>query len=243
MDVAIIGFSFNIPGCRNIDDFIGLLESGNDALKNNGDLNNKITRAGYISGHEEFDYELLGISLRDSLIIEPQQRLFIQQVWKALELAGYNPKKISRTVGVYSSSSDSNYAILDKQDCLPSNKYDPFEIEIGKNKEQQSLRTSFLLDLKGPAVGIQSACSSGLMSVHVAIQGLITGDCDVAIAGGSCLPYPLHSGYEYKVGMNMSKSGYISAYDEKADGMVPGFGSVVLVLKEYDEACRDRDHK
>ncbi|WP_448511934.1 beta-ketoacyl synthase N-terminal-like domain-containing protein [Photorhabdus laumondii] len=245
MDIAITGFSFRLPGAGNILELEALLESGQDALTfpsyTPNDRDGWVSRAGYLTDADQFDYELFGISLRDSYVIEPQQRMFIQCAWRALEQAGYNPKRCEQTVGVYSSSSDSHYPSYLADSELALDKYDPFEIEIGANKEQQSLRCAYLFDLKGPAVGIQSACSSGLLSIHMAMQGIASGDCDMAIAGGACLPYPLHSGYQYQPGMNLSQSGVLASYSSSADGMVPGFGCVVFVLKALDKARNDKD--
>ncbi|WP_455821032.1 beta-ketoacyl synthase N-terminal-like domain-containing protein [Pseudomonas cerasi] len=245
MDIAITGFSFLLPGASNMEELDALLESGQDALTDPCSCNTPregwVSRAGYVQGVDQFDYDLFGMSLRDSYIIEPQQRMFIQCAWRALEQAGYNPTRCALNAGVYSTSSDSHYPSFLADSQLALDKYDPFEIEIGSNKEQQSLRCAYLFDLKGPAVGVQSACSSGLLSVHMAIQGLATGDCDMAIAGGACLPYPLHSGYQYQPGMNLSESGVLSSYSDMADGMVPGFGCVVFVLKTLDKARCDKD--
>ncbi|QUY48646.1 hypothetical protein JK621_00065 [Serratia plymuthica] len=245
MDIAITGFSFLLPGASNLEELDALLESGQDALTDPLSSDNPregwVSRAGYVEGVDQFDYDLFGVSLRDSYIIEPQQRMFIQCAWRALEQAGYNPTRCALNVGVYSSSSDSHYRSFLSDSQLALDKYDPFEIEIGSNKEQQSLRCAYLFDLKGPAVGVQSACSSGLLSVHMAMQGIATGDCEMAIAGGACLPYPLHSGYQYQPGMNLSESGVLSSYSHTADGMVPGFGCVVFVLKALDKARSDKD--
>ncbi|OKB66500.1 hypothetical protein BHU62_11515 [Serratia marcescens] len=245
MDIAIIGFSFLLPGASNMEELDTLLESGQDALTDPLSSDNHrdgwVSRAGYVQGADQFDYDLFGMSLRDSYIIEPQQRMFIQCAWRALEQAGYNPTRGALNVGVYSSSSDSHYPSFLADSQLALDKYDPFEIEIGSNKEQQSLRCAYLFDLQGPAVGVQSACSSGLLSVHMAMQGIAMGDCDMAIAGGACLPYPLHSGYQYQPGMNLSQSGVLASYSHTADGMVPGFGCVVFVLKALERARSDKD--
>ena len=245
MDIAIIGFSFRLPGADNIEELEELLESGQDAFTfpsyTSNDRDNWVSRAGYLNDIDQFDYDLFDISLRDSYVIEPQQRMFVQCVWRALERAGYNPKRCEQTVGVYSSSSDSNYPLYLAESELALDKYDTFEIEIGANKEQQSLRCAYLFDFKGPAVGVQSACSSGLLSVHMAMQGIVSSDCDMAIAGGACLPYPLHSGYQYQPGMNLSQSGVLASYSSRADGMVPGFGCVVFVLKALEKARDDKD--
>lgn len=245
MNIAVIGFAFNLPSARNVNEFAELLSSGCDAYSMPADMQDNlegwVSRAGYISGEERFDYPLFGISLRDSMIIEPQQRLFIQHGWKALEFAGYNPHALEHKVGVFSSSSDSNFAAYLQNSKFDLGKYEPFELEVGTNKEQQSLRTAFLLNLTGPALGVQSACSSGLSTTHVAMQSLLSEDCDMALVGGSSLPYPLHQGYQYRPGMNLSQQGKICAFDSRADGMVPGFGCVVFVLKTYQRAVEDRD--
>lgn len=246
MDVAIIGHAFNLPGARNLREFGELIYNAKDAFTSSGANGDRkpqcwVNSAGYPEALYQFDYKLLDISLRDSLIIEPQQRMFIQHCWKALENAGYNPSSVDAEVGVYSTSSDSRYSETLAPFASLREKYDPFELEIGTNKEQQSLRTSYLLNLRGPSLGVQSACSSGLVTVHVAIQALRCGDCDIALAGGACLPSPLHIGYTYREGMNLSRSGKSRSFDCTADGMVPGFGCVVFVLKRLENAIRDSD--
>ncbi|MBA2649372.1 MAG: hypothetical protein H0U75_07215 [Legionella sp.] len=244
-NIAIIGSAFSLPGASNFKEFETMTFSGSDAFcfpkyrLNKGE--NWIDRAGYLTNWSMFDYRLYGLSLRDSLIIDPQHRLFIQHCWKAIENSGYNPKALPDYVGVFSTASDTDYANLVKQDANFSNQYNPFEIEIGSNKEQQALRVSYLLNLKGPSYNVQSACSSGLLVIHTAMQALSLHDCDLALAGGACFPMPLYTGYEYKEGMNLSKTGTISSFDRRADGMVPGFGSVVFVLKRLADAIRDRD--
>jgi 3-oxoacyl-(acyl-carrier-protein) synthase/thioesterase domain-containing protein len=247
MDIAIIGQACNLPGAPNVQAFAQLLASGKDAITNSG-ANEKdpieglwLDAGGYAKEIYQFDYKLFGISLRDSLIIEPQQRLFLQHCWKALEDAGYNPKATGCKVGVFSTSSDSEYQKDLEASTLNLKTYDPFELEIGSNKEQQSTRTSYLFNLSGPSCGIQSACSSGLMTAHVAMQSLVMGDCDMAIAGGSCLPFPLHQGYHYREGMNWSATGKIRSFDQQADGMIAGFGCVVFVLKTRERALADGD--
>lgn len=245
MDVAIIGHAFNLPGAKNLREFGELIFGAKDAFRSSDagreDTPRWVSSAGYPDDLYRFDYKLFGISLRDSLIVEPQQRMFIQHCWRALENAGYNPTGMESEVGVYSTSSDSKYSeVLGRFRGL-LDKYDPFELEVGTNKEQQALRTSYLLNLKGPSFNVQSACSSGLLTVHVAIQALRSGDCDVALAGGACLPIPLHQGYVYREGMNLSRSGTSRSFDASADGMVPGFGCVVFVLKILDQAIRDGD--
>jgi 3-oxoacyl-(acyl-carrier-protein) synthase/acyl carrier protein len=257
MDIAIIGQACNLPGAPDLTAFAQLLESGCDAITGSGlgadgmpivhseDSNSVperwIDAAGYAQDFYQFDYKLFGISLRDSLIIEPQQRLFLQHCWKALENAGYNPVAPGCSVGVYSTSSDSHYQADIISSTLNLKSYDPFELEIGCNKEQQSTRVSYLFNLNGPSCGVQSACSSGLMTLHVAMQALNSGDCEMALAGGSCLPFPLHVGYHYREGMNWSATGKIRSFDQDADGMIAGFGCVVFALKTRERALADGD--
>lgn len=257
MDIAIIGQACNLPGAPDLTAFAQLLESGRDAITGSGlgadgmpmvhsetsDSASErwIDAAGYAQDFYQFDYKLFGISLRDSLIIEPQQRLFLQHCWKALENAGYNPTAPGCSVGVYSTSSDSHYQADISSSTLNLKSYDPFELEIGCNKEQQSTRVSYLFNLNGPSCGVQSACSSGLMTLHVAMQALNSGDCDMALAGGSCLPFPLHVGYHYREGMNWSATGKIRSFDQDADGMIAGFGCVVFALKTQARALADGD--
>lgn len=139
MDIAIIGFFFNVPGARNVDTFSDLLSSENDAYSVPAGVwehpEGWVSRAGYISREAEFDYPLFGISLRDSLMIEPQLRLFIQHGWKELEQAGYNPRAVGSRVGVYSTFSDSNYVAYLHDTSREAEKYKRSDPEAGANKE------------------------------------------------------------------------------------------------------------
>ncbi|WP_080437425.1 beta-ketoacyl synthase N-terminal-like domain-containing protein [Burkholderia ubonensis] len=243
--VAVIGASIALPGAGTLADFERLVFAGEDAFSSPDDAapprDGWVDRAGYMTNWQPFDYRLYGLSLRDSIIIDPQQRLFIQHCWKAAESAGYYPKALPARTAVISTASDTDYVSVVRAQHEVAAKYHPFEIEIGSNKEQQSLRVSHVLNLRGPSYGVQSACSSGLLVIHSAMQALKLGDCDLVLAGGASLPFPLHDGYTYHPGMNLSRSGVLRSFDRDADGMVPGFGCIVFVLKRLDDARRDGD--
>ncbi|KVE20153.1 hypothetical protein WI92_28400 [Burkholderia vietnamiensis] len=243
--VAVIGASIALPGAVTLGEFERLVFAGEDAFSSPGGAapprEGWVDRAGYMTDWARFDYRLYGLSLRDSVVIDPQQRLFIQHCWKAAESAGYYPKALPARTAVISTASDTDFASVVRARHDVAAKYHPFEIEIGSNKEQQSLRVSHVLNLRGPSYGVQSACSSGLLVIHAAMQALRLGDCDLVLVGGASLPFPLHDGYAYHPGMNLSKSGVLRSFDRDADGMVPGFGCVVFVLKRLDDARRDGD--
>jgi thioesterase domain-containing protein len=243
--VAVIGTALALPGAASLTAFEHLVFGGGDAFSTPAGASARdddwVARAGYLHDWSGFDYRLYGLSLRDSIIIDPQHRLFLQHCWKAAEAAGYNPLALTQRSAVFSAASDSDFAPVARGATAGTGNYHAFEIEIGSNKEQQSMRVSHVLNLRGPSYGVQSACSSGLLVVHTAMQALAMDDCDLAFAGGACLPVPLHTGYEYRPGMNLSKSGTIRSFDQNADGMVPGFGCVVFVLKRLADAERDRD--
>ncbi|WP_193615643.1 beta-ketoacyl synthase N-terminal-like domain-containing protein [Massilia sp. YMA4] len=243
--IAVIGTALALPGADSLAGFERMTFDAADAFSAPPGAaaagENWVDRAAYLDDWSGFDYRLFGLSLRDSVIIDPQQRLFLQHCWKAIEAAGYNPMALPGRGAVFSTASDSDFVQLARAAADDAGNYHPFEIEIGSNKEQQALRVSHVLNLRGPSFGVQSACSSGLLVLHTAMQSLALRDCDVALAGGACLPLPLHQGYEYRPGMNLSRSGVIRSFDQDADGMVPGFGCVVFVLKRLEDAVSDRD--
>ncbi|GGY81878.1 beta-ketoacyl synthase N-terminal-like domain-containing protein [Pseudoduganella plicata] len=243
--IAVIGTALALPGADSLAGFERMAFDAADAFSARPGAaaagENWVDRAAYLDDWSGFDYRLYGLSLRDSVIIDPQQRLFLQHCWKAAEAAGYNPLALPARSAVFSTASDSDFVQLARAAADDAGNYHPFEIEVGSNKEQQALRVSHVLNLRGPSFGVQSACSSGLLVLHTAMQALALHDCDLALAGGACLPFPLHEGYEYRPGMNLSRSGVIRSFDQDADGMVPGFGCVVFVLKRLVDAERDRD--
>lgn len=257
-DIAIIGISARMPNARNADEFWENIVSGkecisvlseerrkdcNDYLKFKGqyDKSVKYAKAGYISGISDFDWKFFNISPKEASVMDPHQRLFLQEAWKAIEDAGYSQNDISGTkTGVfvgYTGDFRFNYWQI-----VNSTYNNDFKIAAVPNLAAIiPSRISYLLDLKGPSMLVDTACSSSLTAVHLACRSIKSGECDMAIAGGVRVDIlPLYD-EERNIGIE-SPSFRIRAFDDAADGTVWGEGVAAFILKPYDKAKKDHDH-
>ncbi|MCV7281580.1 type I polyketide synthase [Mycolicibacterium flavescens] len=253
--IAIVAVSCRFPGAPNPEAFWDLLSGGVDAIREvpedrfdieefydpDPDAPGKTyTRfGGFLDGIDGFDPEFFGISPREAVWIEPQQRLILETVWEGLERAGYSPAELrgSRT-GVFTGVAANEYAHLLSAESI--DKIEPHFI-TGNALNAISGRVAFALGLEGPAVAVDTACSSALVAVHQAVQALHSGDCDLALAGGvNVLLSPVTVVAASRARM-LSPVGRCKTFDESADGYVRSEGCGVLVLKRLPDAERDGD--
>ncbi|MGV0643805.1 SDR family NAD(P)-dependent oxidoreductase [Mycolicibacterium sp. XJ2546] len=253
--VAIIAVSCRFPGASDPEAFWELLSGGVDAIREvpedrfdidefydaDPDARGKTyTRCGgFLDAIDEFDPEFFGISPREAVWIEPQQRLMLETVWEGLERAGYAPSALrgSRT-GVFTGVAANEYAHLLSTESI--DKIEPHFI-TGNALNAVSGRVAFALGLEGPAVAVDTACSSALVAVHQARQALQSGDCDLALAGGvNVLLSPVTTVAASRARM-LSPAGRCKTFDASADGYVRSEGCGVLVLKRLSDAVRDGD--
>lgn len=253
-DIAIIGISGRFPGADNVEELWKNLENGINSIVEipkerwsktkyfDTDINN--TRAtnskwgGFLHDIDKFDAMFFNISGFEAKYMDPQQRLLLEEAWSALESAGYANKSVDGLkVGTFIGCSPGDY-----QDKLIEHDV-PFDAQSfwGTSPAVTSARLAYLLNLKGPGMAIDTACSSGLLGVNMACQSLWLGECQMAVAGGSFLSvtpkFYLMSG---NAGM-LSPTGQCHTFDQDADGFVPGEAVVALVLKPLEDAVRDRD--
>jgi acyl transferase domain-containing protein/acyl carrier protein len=253
--VAIVGMSCRFPDARNPDEFWQNLRDGRESVR---DVTaDDLLAAGYdpailrhphyvgkavvLDGIDYFDAAFFGFSPRDAEILDPQQRLFLECAWEALEDAGYDPTGHDGPVGVFGGVDMSYYMfqlignpqILQSVGTLP--------ITIANDKDYLATRVAYKLNLRGPAVTVQCACSTSLVAVCYACQSLLDFHCDVAIAGGSAISIPHRIGYVYQEGGISSPDGHCRAFDAKSQGTVGGSGAGVVVLKRLSEAIVDGD--
>jgi phthiocerol/phenolphthiocerol synthesis type-I polyketide synthase E len=252
-DIAIVGMAGRFPGARNIDEFWRLLRDGTEAITFFSDeelLEQGVPQAildrpryvrakGVVDDPDTFDASFFGYSPRDAAAIDPQQRLFLECAWEALENAGIDPRTAKAAVGVYAGSSASTYLTRPLRELGDEPEF--MEIVLGNDKDFLPTRTSYKLDLKGPSVCVQTACSTSLVAVHVATQGLLSGDCGVALAGGVSVMFPQREGYTYSEDGIYSHDGHCRAFDANATGTLPGDGVGIVVLKLLSDALRDGD--
>ena len=254
-DIAIIGMAGRFPGARNIDQFWQNVRQGvesiaffseEEAIASGTDprflhLPGHVNASGVLEDIECFDAAFFGYSPREAEMLDPQQRVFLECAWEALEHAGYDTKTYSGRIGVYGGSSNSSYV-----NGLFAN---PAFVEAvgrdqllrGNEKDFLPTRVSYKLDLRGPGIAIQTSCSTSLVAVHLACQSLLNGECDMALAGGISIVVPQKAGYLYQEGGVSSPDGHCRAFSARAQGTVGGNGVGIVVLKPLDAALEDGD--
>ncbi|MBO1583402.1 type I polyketide synthase, partial [Bacillus sp. XF8] len=232
--IAVIGMSGRFPGARNIDQMWEHLVKGEEQVQSatRWAQEGEQWRFGEVPGVSEFDPAFFEISPREAQNMDPRQRLLLQEAWKALEDAGYGAKQIERQrIGMFVGVEGGDYKYLSG-----------FNGPITSNHDAiLAARLSYVLNLNGPNMAINTACSSGLVGLHQACQSLRVGDCDTAIAAGVNLilmPQTLEA--IDQAGM-LSPDGRCYAFDERANGMVPGEAVVAVVLKRLSQAQADKD--
>ncbi len=256
-DLAIVGMAGRFPGAPDIGAFWRNLRDGvesitfwdDETLRAAGIAEDTLADPGYVraasvlDGVEHFDAPFFGYSAREAALIDPQQRLFLQTCWHALEDAGYGPGDTNGTVGVYAGSALSTYLLHNVlAGRVVGSIAETLDLLITNDKDYLANRVSFKLGLGGPAVAVQSACSSSLVAVHVAGQALLEGECDIAIAGGSAVRLPQPTGYLWQEGLIFSRDGHCRPFDAGATGTVFGSGVGAVVLKRLEDALADGDH-
>ena len=257
LEIAIIGMSCHFPGAKNIDEFWHNLQNGIESISFFSDEEllddgidpallskpNYVKANGVLSDVENFDATFFGISPREAKMIDPQHRLFLECAWESLESAGYDPQTHKTSIGVYAGVGMNTYLLknlypsLDNLDLSVGN----YQLMIANDKDFLPTRVSYKLNLQGPSVSVQTACSTSLVAVHIACQSLLNGECNMAIAGGASIRIPEKTGYLYHEGMIFSPDGHCRAFDAQAQGTVGGNGVGIVVLKRLEDAIADRD--
>ena len=257
-DIAIVGMAARLPGAPTIADYWKNLRDGVESVKTYtreelleaGESEEAIDHPAYVpagaplQGVELFDPELFGFSPKEAGILDPQHRQFTEVCWEALENACHPPDRIEGNVGVFAGVGMGAYFafnILNNRELVDS--VGLFLLRhTGNDKDFLATRVSYLLDLKGPSVNVQTACSTSLVATHLGVQSLLSGEVDFAIAGGVTIEVPHRRGYIYKEGEVLSPDGHCHAFDHRGQGTVFGSGAGAVVLRRATEALEDDDH-
>ncbi len=251
--IAIIGLTGRFPGARTIEELWQNLCAGketitffsNEELRQAGvdqsiiDDEHYIGARGYVDDIELFDASFFGYNPREAETADPQQRLFLECAYEVLEQAGYDVERAKERIGIYGGSSMSSYLLHTL--FSTHNPYDALLVQIGNDKDFLASNISYRLNLRGPGVVVQTACSTSLVAVHLACQSLLSGECDLALAGGVSLDSRRKVGYFYYEGGISSLDGHCRAFDEEAQGIVGGDGVGIVLLKRYQDAIQDGD--
>ncbi|ONI91936.1 hypothetical protein ALI22I_06710 [Saccharothrix sp. ALI-22-I] len=256
LEIAVVGMAGRFPGADSVGQFWdNVLDGGEQVSSFTPDdaiaagVAPDLARHsdyrhvhGVLDGVEYFDNVLFGYTPRDAALLDPQQRIFLECAWAAMEDAGYAPRTEGAPVGVYASVSQNAYLLthlLRSPGALDHTS--PQEFLLATEKDMLSARVSYHLDLRGPSMSVQASCASSLVSVHMACQALLAGECEMALAGGVTVHVPQHEGYMYAAGSVFSSTGRCLPFDAGADGTVFGNGVGVVVLKPLADALADHD--
>ncbi|MEV8104674.1 MULTISPECIES: beta-ketoacyl synthase N-terminal-like domain-containing protein [unclassified Streptomyces] len=237
--VAVVGLACRFPGAENPDEFWRNLLDGKDSITRVTGPDGVAAR-GLMDSPEWFDAGYFGISPREARLINPQHRVFLECAVAAFEDAGFEPTRRTGAVGVYAGSGENTYAQLLKANRASLPSVSDWEIRVANGPDFLCGRVAHRLGLRGPTVTVQAACATSLVAVHLAVQGLLTGDCDLALAGGVSVRVPAGVGGPDEVGIQ-APDGVLRAFDAGARGLVGGDGVGVVVLKRCADAVADGD--
>lgn len=256
--IAIVGLACDFPQAATPQQFWSNMIEGRCAVADLDDAALRVAgvgaadlaqpnyvRAGIrLDGHDEFDAAFFGLSPREAAVMDPQHRRFLQCAWNALEDAGYRPDAHDRQTGVFAGSGMHWYLLrnLIGHRELLSDMGEFLVRHLSNDKDFLSTRVSYQLDLRGPSLNVQTACSTSLVAVHLACQSLLAGECDMALAGGSTIEVPQGQGYLHREEEVRSLDGRCRAFDAESSGTVFGSGCGLVVLRRLGDALRDGDN-
>ncbi|MDC0736818.1 beta-ketoacyl synthase N-terminal-like domain-containing protein [Cognatishimia sp. SS12] len=257
-DIAIVGMAAHLPGSATLEDYWTNLRDGvecitplsEEALLEAGESPSRLRHKNYVRAaailedFEKFDAEFFGLSPKEAAIMDPQHRQFLEVSWEALEIAGHMPERFEGDIGVFGGCGMGSYFYFNV--CSNPELVDSTGMFLlrhtGNDKDFLSTRLSHILDLKGPSLSVQTACSTSLVAAHYACQALLNGECDMALAGGVTIELPHKRGYIFEEGEILSPDGHCHAFDHRAQGTVFGSGAGVVVLRRMADALADGDH-
>ncbi len=195
---------------------------------------------GTIEDYDKFDAEFFGFTPRVAEVLDPQHRLFLECAWEALESAAVDPARFGGSIGVFAGTGLSTYLLynLATNPKLLEN-VGLYQVCIANDKDALTQQLAYKLDLRGPAITVQTACSTGLVAVQQACLNLLNFQCDLALAGGVSVKVPHRAGYPFQEGGISSPDGRCRPFDAQAQGTVPGSGCGVVVLKRLEDAAGD----
>ena len=261
--VAIIGVAGRFPKARNVLEFWANLKAGREAISffEPDELELKpdssqqpedarfIAAKGVLEDVDLFDAKFWGYTPREAELMDPQQRFFLECAWEAMEDAGYDTARYPGAVGVYAGCYIDTYLLANLcrnrdflDNLVASIQVGSLQTELGNDKDYIATRVAYKLDLRGPALNVQSACSTSLVAITLAYQSLMSFQCDMALAGGATITLPQKKGYFYTEGGMLSKDGHCRTFDAEAAGTVFSNACGAIALKRLADAVADGDH-
>lgn len=259
LEIAVVGMAGRFPGAADTESFWKNLRDGVESvttytdaqLRARGVAQDVLDDADYVKagvafdGFDQFDASFFGYTPREAEYLDPQHRIFLECAWEALESAGYDTQQWPHSISVFAGSGANLYLI---KHLLPrhgldagSNVADLLGLVSGNAADALCTRVAYKLNLRGPAVTVQTACSTSLAAVHMACQSLLAHECEMALAGGVSLNLLQNGGYHYQPGAIFSPDGHCRAFDADAAGTMLGSGAGIVVLRRLEDALRDGD--
>ena len=251
-DIAIVGMAAHVPGADDVATFWKNIRGGVESVRtltaeellasgvspSESEHPDYVPAGGFLDNVRGFEPEFFGLGAREGAIMDPQHRHFLECCWEALEDAGHVPSRFDGAIGVYAGCGPGSYFyrnVLRNRELLDSVGYFLLR-HTGNDKDFLPTRVSYALDLKGPSIGVQTACSTSLVAVHMAAQALLSGECDLALAGGVTIEVPHHRGYLFRENEILSPDGHCRPFDREAAGTVFGSGAGVVALRRLQDA-------
>ncbi len=254
--VAIIGMTGRFPGAESVEDFWRNLAAGVESISffDRAQLEVQHAADGYVAARpilenaEMFDAAFFGVYPKEAEQMDPQHRVFLECAWEVLERAGYDPRHSGEATGVFAGCSMNTYFMQNLvsgrsylEEFTGSYQVGSYVTMLGNDKDFLATRVSYKLNLRGPSITVQSACSTSLVAVCQACQSLLAEGCEMALAGAVSITFPQRRGYLPQEGGLASLDGHCRPFDHRANGTVFGHGAAVLLLKRLDNAIRDGD--
>ena len=247
--IAVIGMAGRFPGAANPDEFWRNLIAGKDGItrfpgRTEPDGSRYVGARSMFDNPDLFDASFFNIYPKEAELMDPQHRVFLECAWEALEDGGYDPAAFPGMIGVYAGLSLNTYLLnnLGTGGELAKNyQVSEYQTMLGNDKDFLPVRVSYKLNLRGPSMTIQSACSTSLVAICQAATALLTYQCDMALTGGVSISFPQQRDYLYQEDGMVSPDGTCRAFDADAAGTVFGHGCGVVLLKRLSEAIADRD--
>lgn len=252
--IAVIGMAGRFADAPDVQEFWLNLVHGHESLKTFSDAEllssgippaliarpDFVRKASIMEGTDLFDAVFFGFNPREAELIDPQHRVLLECAWEAMEDAGYGGDN-QKNVGVYAGAGMNSYVVnlISRPDITQSSGH--YQLMLASDKDFLASRIGYKLDLRGPCITVQTACSTSLVAVHVACQALLARDCDMALAGGVSLHFPQKTGYLFQEGMIFSPDGHCRPFDADGRGIHNGEGAAIVVLKRLEDARRDGD--
>jgi amino acid adenylation domain-containing protein len=249
--IAIVGMAGRFPGANDVEELWRNLRAGVESISfflPSGERWQppaggafQVPAGGVIEGAELWDAEFFGYGRREAEVIDPQQRLFLESAWEALEDAGYGARRGPRRIAVFGGATHGEYLTVLADRGLMA---EPLASELalaGNEKDYLAPRVAYKLGLEGPSFTVSAACSTALVAVHLACSSLLAGECDLALAGGVAVAGRRRHGYFYRPGSPVSPSGRCRPFDAASEGAVDSEGLGVVVLKRLADARADGD--